>query len=160
LTLLFNRRGFYEQAEAPCRVALRHQRPLSLVLLDLDHFKSINDRYGHAIGDIVLKETSRVLTQSIRRGDIVARWGGEEFILVLPETDMDAAAEFAERIRLAIANLVIPQGDVHLQVNASFGVGQLDASQDIDTLIGVVDKALYSAKVAGRNRVVRAGEES
>jgi len=158
LTQLFNRRGFYEQAEASCRVALRHLRPLSLVLLDLDHFKSINDHYGHAIGDIVLKETSRVLTQSIRRGDIVARWGGEEFILVLPETDMDAAAEFAERIRLAIATLVIPQVDVHLQVNASFGVGQLVPGQDLDALIGAVDKALYSAKVAGRNRVVRAGE--
>ncbi|RLJ65021.1 sensor domain-containing diguanylate cyclase [Sulfurisoma sediminicola] len=160
LTQIFNRRGFYEQAEAPCRVAIRHQRPLSLVLMDLDHFKAVNDRYGHAVGDLVLTDTGGVLAGSIRRGDIVARWGGEEFILLLPETDVNAAADFAERIRIAMGDLLISQGSVRLQVTASFGVGQLAAGQDLEGLINIVDTALYSAKVTGRNRVVRADRMS
>jgi diguanylate cyclase (GGDEF)-like protein len=158
LTLIFNRRGFYEQAEAPWRLAIRHRRPLSLVMMDLDHFKSVNDRFGHSVGDLVLAETGAMLARSIRAGDIVARWGGEEFILLLPETDLDAGAEFAERIRVATGALVATLRDTGLQVTASFGVGQLAAGQDLDALIDLVDKALYAAKQAGRDRVVRTDE--
>jgi diguanylate cyclase (GGDEF)-like protein len=125
-------------------------------MLDLDDFKSVNDRYGHAIGDLVLMQVGEVLAKSIRRGDILARWGGEEFILLLPETDLDAAAEFAERIRTAIVQLLIARDDIRLQVTASFGVGQLVADQDLNGLIHRVDKLLYLAKGAGRNRVMKA----
>jgi diguanylate cyclase (GGDEF)-like protein len=127
-------------------------------MMDLDHFKSVNDRFGHSVGDLVLAETGAMLARSIRAGDIVARWGGEEFILLLPETDLDAGAEFAERIRVATGELVATLRDTGLQVTASFGVGQLAAGQDLDALIDLVDKALYAAKQAGRDRVVRTDE--
>lgn len=158
LTQIFNRRGFYEQADVPWRLAIRHRRPLALVMMDLDHFKSVNDRFGHAVGDLVLTEAGAMLARSIRAGDIAARWGGEEFILLLPESGIEAGAEFAERIREATRELVASLRDTGLQVTASFGVGQLADGQDLDELINLVDRALYAAKSNGRDRVVRTDE--
>lgn len=154
LTQLANRRGFLEQAEVCRSVALRHQRPMTLVILDVDYFKSINDTHGHAVGDEVLVKLSRILLQLTRNGDCVARWGGEEFILLLPETDLAAGSQFAERVRNALEEMTFtaPQG-APVRITASFGVAQLEPGQSLEKLIIVADDALYSVKASGRNRV-------
>lgn len=157
LTQLANRRGFLEQAEAAHSVAVRHQRPLAAVVLDIDHFKSINDRHGHAVGDEVLRNVGQTLTHLTRSGDCVARWGGEEFIMLLPETDLETATQFAERIRCALEEMVVAATDeVRVQITASFGVAQLKPDQPLEKLIIAADDALYSVKQSGRNRVAQA----
>jgi diguanylate cyclase (GGDEF)-like protein len=156
LTRLNNRRGFQELAEAPFLIARRHQRPLSALLLDIDHFKTINDRYGHAVGDQVLAEVAGFLAHAARRGDVVARWGGEEFILLLPETGIDEAAQLAERLRRAIQEMSIRREDGQLSLTASFGVAGLAGQASLMELVDMADQALYAAKAAGRNRVVTA----
>jgi len=156
LTQLNNRRGFLELAEAPYRTAVRHERPLAVVVLDIDHFKAINDQYGHALGDAVLRDLGQTLITTSRRSDILGRWGGEEFVLLLPETTLDEAFELAERLRETVRERVIVHEGTRLQVTASFGVAGLGAGQELDMLIEAADKALYAAKMAGRNRVLRA----
>lgn len=157
LTQLANRRGFLEQAEVAHSVAVRHQRPLAAVILDIDHFKAINDRHGHAIGDEVLRSVGQTLARLTRSGDCLARWGGEEFIMLLPETDLETATQFAERIRCALEEMVvIAKHDVRVQITASFGVAQLKPDQPLEKLIIAADDALYSVKQSGRNRVARA----
>ena len=156
LTQLNNRRGFLELAEAPYRTAVRHQRSLSVIVLDLDHFKAVNDEYGHALGDAVLRDMGQTLMATSRRSDILGRWGGEEFILMLPETSLTEAEELAERLRESVRERVIVYEGTRLQVTASFGVAGLGATQELAVLIEAADKALYAAKMAGRNRVLRA----
>lgn len=157
LTQLANRRGFLEQAESAYQVALRHQRPLCTVILDIDLFKTINDLHGHAAGDAVLVQVSRTLTQLTRSSDCVARWGGEEFIMLLPETDLATATDFAERIRRALETLALAsQNGQRIQITASFGVAQLQPGQTLEKLIIAADDALYSVKHTGRNRVAQA----
>ncbi|WP_157493133.1 GGDEF domain-containing protein [Desulfonatronovibrio magnus] len=131
----------------------RYQRDFSVILLDIDHFKRINDQYGHNAGDDVLKQTAIILKSCARKQDAVARWGGEEFILQLPETGAAQAARVAERIRQAMADHLFVKG---IRLTASMGVAAMSEveSQDIDILVNCADEKLYQAKKEGRNRVV------
>jgi diguanylate cyclase (GGDEF)-like protein len=153
LTRLMNRRALTEQAERLRAAALRHRRPLSLVLFDLDHFKFINDIHGHAVGDEVLRETAALLQQFCRRDDLAARWGGEEFILVLPDTDIHAAITLAERLREQLQQRSLWAGDAAIELRASFGVAALRDQESVDALIADADALLYRAKLGGRNRI-------
>ncbi|WP_296750503.1 diguanylate cyclase [Thiobacillus sp.] len=154
LTGLSNRRAFYDLTTPLWSNALRHGHDLSVVLLDLDRFKQLNDSYGHAHGDAVLKAVAGVLRNGVRQGDVLARWGGEEFIVLLPETGGTEAAALAERLRAAIAALRVPREDGETRVTASFGVARLeDRGGTLDALIAHADANLYRAKDEGRNRV-------
>lgn len=153
LTGLYNRRGFFELAEPIWSTAERSCRPLILIMLDLDHFKQINDQHGHAAGDHVLVETAHMLTQVCRAGDILARWGGEEFILLLPETDLEQARAFAERVRQLIEALHLSVAQEKITVTASFGVVKRDRQLCLEELINNADEWLYKAKQSGRNKV-------
>lgn len=156
LTQLVNRRGFLERAEVARHVAVRHQRPLAAVILDIDYFKNINARHGHAVGDEVLVKVGQTLARLTRSGDCVARWGGEEFIMLLPDTDLETATEFAERIRRALEEMtLIAKDDARVQITASFGVARLRPDQPPEKLIIAADDALCSVKQTGRNRVAQ-----
>lgn len=152
LTGLHNRRSFNENLTLAFSAARRHGHPLSLISIDLDHFKNVNDTFGHGVGDLVLKEFSVLLQEIVRIEDIASRWGGEEFIVLLPNTSSEAAAIMAERIRCTLEQQSSSASPLGL--TASFGVTQLNAEDDRDELIRRVDKALYTAKRNGRNRVV------
>ncbi|MEJ2363014.1 MAG: GGDEF domain-containing protein, partial [Gammaproteobacteria bacterium] len=135
-------------------LTLRHDRDLTVVLLDMDHFKRINDMYGHACGDEALTATARVLRKSVRDQDVIARWGGEEFILLLPETDLEEAAALAERLREAVADIRLHCDGNEIELTASFGVAQRSAQHlSLDTLISAADNRLYEAKETGRDRI-------
>lgn len=158
LTGLRNRRYVLERLAGEFARARRRDRPLSCVLIDVDHFKGINDRYGHDGGDVALRAVSATLARQSRQTDILGRYGGEEFILFLPETDAGAAGLVAERIRQAVAatEVVLPGGQ-KLSLTASFGVASFVLGEpridDAQSLIKYADRALYRAKAAGRNRV-------
>jgi diguanylate cyclase (GGDEF)-like protein len=151
LTGLWNRKMFDQVLSMELSKSQRHQFPLSMILLDLDHFKSINDTYGHQVGDTVLKEFSERLVSHKREGDTVARWGGEEFVMLLPNTTVDAA----EKVAFALVDLVrsAPFRDVE-SVTVSAGVGEMAADLGIEENFNRVDEALYEAKSTGRDRYV------
>ena len=161
LTGLNTRRYFTEALAVECRRAARSGGPLGLLIIDVDHFKRINDTYGHPAGDRVLKEVSRRLRSAARAGSVVARYGGEEFVVLAPQADGDALHAFAERIRLAIADLPIDAGDqALLSVTASVGAASVPGgSADPESLLHAADEALYAAKAGGRNRSVSAGPD-
>ncbi len=160
LTELNNRRSFYDSAIGLWSTAERYDRVLSIIIIDLDDFKTINDKYGHTHGDQVLIESGRLLMNSIRKGDITARWGGEEFILLLPESNIEDAAIFAERLREKFQTLNIVCGDKTIKITASFGVAQKNVEDiSIDALIARADKALYQAKDNGKNQVIVSSQE-
>lgn len=154
LTGLANRRYFFERLESALAHASRHGRPLSLLMADLDHFKQVNDRFGHAGGDTVLRAFGRLLSEDGRAGDLPARIGGEEFALMLPDTDAKQARHVAERIRQRLAELR-PLGPEH-QFTVSIGLALSQGDQQPDALLRRADRALYAAKDGGRNRVVMA----
>ncbi|MEA1922847.1 MAG: diguanylate cyclase [Pseudomonadota bacterium] len=163
LTKVFNRNHLDEQLAIVCKQALRYQRSLSVVLCDLDHFKNVNDSYGHQVGDEVLRVFADTVKTTIRFGvDWVARYGGEEFVVVLPETDYDGALPVCERIRRAVADLCFEDGvGGEFSITASFGVAVLPASCGFGKvtgydLIGMADDCLYQAKDSGRDRVIAA----
>ncbi len=152
LTGLHNRRSFDDRLQQECHAAQRYDRALSLVLFDLDHFKSYNDTFGHPAGDDVLRSVARLVSSCIRDVDVAGRVGGEEFAVLLPETDAAAALRVAERIRTTIALAAWPLR----QVTASVGVSTMTAGQvRADDLLEAADQALYQAKRAGRNQTVR-----
>jgi diguanylate cyclase (GGDEF)-like protein len=154
LTGLNNRRAFYEASKPIWSNALRNRRDVSVILLDIDKFKRINDTYGHAYGDEVLIAVASILAKSAREGDVVARWGGEEFILLLSETNLEAAIALAERLRLAISGKRIGHVKGTISFTASFGVAQrAELCVSIEELTSVADNCLYQAKREGRNRV-------
>lgn len=155
LTGLFNRRYFEQRAQEECLRARRYERPLSLLLGDLDHFKEVNDRYGHAYGDIVLREVGDILLRHCRSSDLVARYGGEEFALLLPETGTEEAMQVAERLRAAVKALTFSHLSGSFQATMSFGVTCLTSErrQSVAGLLAEADTALYAAKHKGRNRV-------
>ena len=162
LTGLANHRQFYHQLAREVRRAQRYRRPLTLLMLDLDHFKGYNDRFGHLAGDQALRETGEVLRRNAREVDILARYGGEEFAIILPETDLKQAAYQAERIRAAIAAQAFrgrdssPEGDL----TVSIGVATLTADlRKIEELVHDADQALYRAKAQGRDRIALAQAE-
>lgn len=153
LTDALSRRAFKEEGARAVALALRHRHPLSLIALDLDHFKRVNDVHGHATGDRVLSQSVRACIARLRNTDIAGRLGGEEFAFLLPHTDRHAASEVAEALRQAVEGLVIEAAGKPLAVTASLGVAALDAStRDMDQLLAKADAALYVAKGAGRNR--------
>jgi len=152
LTGLYNRRHFNESYINLAAISRRHNFPLSLILTDLDKFKQVNDIYGHSTGDEVLKIFASTMQSIVRTEDVVARWGGEEFIILLPHTDSEGAASVAERIRASFAADIL-QG-TNLPLTSSFGVVELREKEDSEELINRADKALYRAKDEGRNRVV------
>jgi diguanylate cyclase (GGDEF)-like protein len=153
LTGLYNRRRLLQRMNELISQAQRQPHPASLLLLDLDHFKHINDSHGHLAGDAVLRQVAELLQASLRAHDMAARYGGEELLLLLPDTDQDIALEVAERLRLAIAQMTVISDDLRLSVTASFGVAQLQPQQSAEQWIERADMALYRAKREGRNRV-------
>lgn len=153
LTGLLNRRAFFEHALPIWSSARRQERPLSVMMVDIDHFKLINDTHGHAMGDRVLAAISRLLAGACRASDIAARWGGEEFILLLPETDAPQAGWLAERLRGEIEALGLDSQGLPFAISASFGIATLDKHESLERLIRESDEWLYRAKESGRNRV-------
>ncbi|MBV9557201.1 MAG: sensor domain-containing diguanylate cyclase [Pseudolabrys sp.] len=147
-----SRRGFRGEAERAVALASRHRHPLSCVSFDLDHFKQINDSYGHAMGDHVLIETVKTCRERIRDTDILGRIGGEEFAIVLPHTDLLGAKRLAEEIRSGLSSRMMTTQDVGLKVTASFGIATLEPDvTTLDELLRRADAALYAAKQGGRN---------
>jgi diguanylate cyclase (GGDEF)-like protein len=159
LTGLSNRRGFAEKCEAELLRARRSRRPTSLLLLDADHFKKVNDTYGHAAGDEALCLVARTLQSTLRATDITGRIGGEEFTVLLPETDLAGASLLAERLRETIDAAKLTFQDQLIRLTVSIGVAPvgLDAAESpLETALQAADAALYRAKQAGRNRVIAA----
>ncbi|MBL4645045.1 MAG: PleD family two-component system response regulator [Rhizobiales bacterium] len=157
LTGLQNRRFLERQLATLIDQSLRYERDLSLMMMDIDKFKVINDEYGHAVGDVVLKEVAHRLRKSLRGSDLACRFGGEEFVCVLAETGLDVAMKAAERLRAGIESMpfIINDEGQSIQVTASFGVTQfLGKGDGIDDFIKRADQALYKAKFSGRNLVV------
>jgi len=160
LTGLFNRRHFLELAESEWSRFDRYDRPLSLMMVDVDRFKSINDRFGHDVGDRVIQHVATLSREGKRASDIVSRIGGEEFVMLLPETSLDSAVLVAERLRRRIADTPLLDASARVALTASIGVAEADGrTGDIAALMKRADEALYRAKNAGRDRVVAATAE-
>jgi diguanylate cyclase (GGDEF)-like protein len=154
LTGISNRRAFLERAQQEMLRSRRFGRPLALLMLDIDHFKRINDRHGHAVGDAALRSLAATVRGQLRQVDLFGRLGGEEFVVLLPETSAAAALEVAERIRAAVSRARVPTAAGDLQFTVSIGVVGLDAGDaDFDALLSRSDQALYRAKERGRDRV-------
>lgn len=154
LTGIFNRRGFVAEAELEIKRVFRHGRSFCIVLADVDHFKSINDRLGHLCGDRVLTALATTLQGAMRGSDRLARWGGEEFILLLPETSIAGAAVVAEKLREQVAQTLIPYEGERVRATMTFGVVLFRRGESLDACIARADRALYQGKHDGRNRVV------
>ncbi|MDX1734286.1 MAG: HDOD domain-containing protein [Halioglobus sp.] len=163
LTQVYNNRYFQEALDKEMSRTRRREYNMSLVLMDIDHFKRFNDDYGHLAGDFVLAEFARVLSQTLREYDTLARYGGEEFVVILPETKIEDAMTVAEKLRTAVENAKFKNGKENYNVTASFGVSVLtpedETSPDKKELIRRADEALYDAKKAGRNQVAAYGEK-
>ncbi|SMF20685.1 diguanylate cyclase (GGDEF) domain-containing protein [Desulfovibrio gilichinskyi] len=151
LTGLPNRHGFYADIEKIMHLSKRYKRPLSIAIFDLDHFKIVNDTFGHGVGDDVLKEFARLIRSRIRKADLFARIGGEEFVMVMPETSIEAAKLFLNEVREAISANPFAHGET---VTASIGVTEYSGNEQLDQLLEAADIALYKAKNNGRNQVV------
>jgi diguanylate cyclase (GGDEF)-like protein len=160
MTKLLNRRYVSEFLPAELSKAKRRSGPVAVIMLDVDRFKRLNDTHGHGAGDLVLRELAALLRSSIRAGDVAARWGGEEFILLLPESTLKGAADKAELIRKAITELeLVYEGKALPRFSASMGVAVFPGNgETMDALVRAADAALYEAKAAGRNKVVLSGK--
>jgi diguanylate cyclase (GGDEF)-like protein len=164
LTGLSNRRNFFEAAYAEFFRAERYNKDFTVIMIDIDHFKKVNDNYGHAAGDLVIMTIAELVRQELRDSDHPARYGGEEFIVLLPETNIIQAGMVAERIRVSIGNKKIYYKGIEINVTASFGIAAKSNtdipysanifSNPIDEIIDKADKALYRAKTTGRNKVM------
>jgi diguanylate cyclase (GGDEF)-like protein len=155
LTGLGNRGATLAELQSRFELSRRHGRPISVIMCDLDHFKQVNDQHGHGAGDIVLAGFGERVRQNLRATDLAGRIGGEEFLLVLPETEMEGAQLLAERLRASLSDTphLLPKGP--LQVTCSLGVAQwVQEDRDAGALLGRADEALYAAKRQGRNQVV------
>lgn len=150
LTNIHNRQKFFELATKEFKQVIRHGIPASILMLDIDHFKIINDRYGHHKGDMVLKGLAKLISSSIRENDLFARWGGEEFIFFLPHTTVEEAEKVAEKIRVLIYHAV---EDELMGVTVSIGISMISSLGDLEATIQQADAALYHAKNSGRNKV-------
>ncbi|HZY67695.1 MAG TPA: sensor domain-containing diguanylate cyclase [Devosia sp.] len=154
LTGALTRRGFYAEVEKEFLRAQRYERPSTLVAIDVDHFKSVNDRFGHPAGDAVLVSIANACMSNMRRSDIFGRLGGEEFALLLPETDAQEARDAAERIRAAVESTIVQVGGAEIRVTVSLGVAPMPGpGETVSTWFNEADIALYEAKQFGRNRV-------
>jgi diguanylate cyclase (GGDEF)-like protein len=153
LTGLLNRRGFVERADEEIARARRSRRGFVLVMADIDSFKDFNDRYGHACGDSVLEQVGRLLRDQLRDVDVSGRWGGEEFILLLPETTLEGGAVVAEKLRAGVEEYRFEYQDLALHLTVTFGVAEFRTGMSFDDCLASADRALYSGKAAGRNVV-------
>lgn len=154
LTGAFNRREFTAIADREALRSSRYHHSLSILILDLDHFKKLNDTYGHAAGDKALQRFTTLCCNALRNVDIFGRWGGEEFVALLPETDIEGAAIIAERLRKIVADNVLNYNEYKIQFTVSIGIAQYkDAETSIDVPLSRADSAVYDAKKAGRNRI-------
>jgi diguanylate cyclase (GGDEF)-like protein len=154
LTGLLNRRAFLDLMDRERSRCERHGGSIAVLLLDIDHFKRVNDTHGHAAGDAILQGVARVLTKIARRSDFIARWGGEEFVLALPQTGEAGARIAAERVRRGIAETEFVVPDVGtLRVTASIGMSSASVAWQTEALLAGADEAMYAAKASGRNRV-------
>lgn len=158
LTRIPNRRAFFEQMTQQLAMAARSQVPLCLVMMDVDHFKSLNDRYGHEAGDDALLAIARSVQDSIRDSDQLFRFGGEEFMLIVPDCELPQMTDLVDRIRLAIAALRIPSHGHHIHLTCSFGIARYHDASSIAEMIREADAALYHAKAGGRNQARFHGE--
>jgi diguanylate cyclase (GGDEF)-like protein len=154
LTGAYSRRFMFEQLERQASVKLRHGSPVTLIMFDLDHFKTINDRFGHPVGDRALREVVRAVGAQLRDGDLLGRVGGEEFLVLLPMTALLAARQLAERLRETLGETIISAGDYSIALPASFGVAELLDGEGPSTWFQRADAALYQAKALGRNKLV------
>lgn len=150
LTGLYNRYKFSELFISEYTTMAKRDNSMSIIMIDIDHFKLINDNHGHNMGDKVLVQISNILLKYLRNVDIIARWGGEEFIALLPTATVENGVKLAEKIREAIKSYEMPNG---LKVTASFGVTQVIKGDSMESAIGRADEALYEAKNSGRNQV-------
>ena len=154
LTDILSRRALLEQVEVERQRTIRYKRDLSLLMIDIDHFKKVNDTYGHLIGDVVLKEVAQTLKKQTRRSDYVGRYGGEEFLIILPETSLNKALVLAEKLRKGVAELTITANDHILKgITVSIGTAAYEDDPSVDEFISRSDKWLYAAKKNGRNQV-------
>lgn len=154
LTSINNRRAFFEQGKQLFKQAKRYQHPISVMMVDIDHFKNINDNHGHSVGDSVLKTIAQILKKTIREVDILARIGGEEFAIILPHTAIEEASNLAERIRQRIEAERIQHNTLQINITASFGIAACMAEgNDLEKMLTKADDALYIAKKKGRNQV-------
>ena len=154
LTGVHNRRKFVEEATREVGRAARHGRPLSLILVDIDHFKAVNDTHGHLAGDAALKQLATRFSNQVRAEEVFARIGGEEFAILCPETDLAGAAALAEKLRAACAAEPFDCAGLAIDATCSFGVAQLESeTSKLEDLMRAADRALYRAKSEGRNRV-------
>jgi diguanylate cyclase (GGDEF)-like protein len=153
LTGLLNRYGLQRSLQRKLAEARRYTRPLSCLLIDIDYFKSVNDTYGHAAGDTALMQVARVLTEAVRGSDVVCRYGGEEFLVLAPETQLDGAVALAEKIRLDVGARLFGDGERVFPLTFSIGASQLRDTESAHDMIARADEALYQAKESGRNRV-------
>jgi diguanylate cyclase (GGDEF)-like protein len=159
LTKVFNKKYFLDRLESEFAYAIRHKTPLSLVMFDIDHFKKINDTYGHLAGDYALATLANVVSQTIRQEDVFARYGGEEFAVICRGVDLVGAAAFGERIRRMVAAQHFEYQGTQLKVTVSVGVAAVTdvGMREHSELVAAADEALYAAKRNGRNQVVSAG---
>lgn len=156
LTEIFNKRKFDEEIEKEFSRARRYGRPLSLIMVDVDHFKEVNDSHGHLAGDFILKQIAGRLSSCLRAEQIIARVGGEEFAILCPETDSSSATILAEKLRTRIAEAPCLFGETAISVTCSFGVAQFEAeTQSAPQLLEAADRALYASKASGRNKVTK-----
>jgi diguanylate cyclase (GGDEF)-like protein len=156
LTDVPNRRHFFEVVEAMHESALRHDTPVTCAMIDIDKFKSVNDKYGHSVGDVVLREVAQIIKSSIRKSDIVARFGGEEFCMYMSGMSPEHAQPYFDKLRQKISNAIIRAEDNSLRVTVSIGLNS-KPKKDLNQMIEVADKRLYQAKESGRNRVIHDG---
>lgn len=157
LTNIYNRRYLEQRLAEEVAYSKRYGKPLSLIMLDIDFFKRLNDTYGHQAGDYVLKQVSQSLSEALREYDVVARFGGEEFAIILPTTPKQKGGSIAERLRLGVCQSEYCFKDQNIECSISLGVSAFpDDAQDTDGLVAAADKALYKAKESGRNQVATA----
>lgn len=154
LTGLANRRDMIERLNNEISRYERNEKIFSVLAIDIDHFKLVNDQHGHECGDIVLKQVAAGLTKNTQKRDCVCRWGGEEFLILLPETSGPKAAKIAERLRQSIERLEIPCNGFTVQVTVSIGIADFQQGMTLNELINRADTLLYEAKLSGRNRVI------
>lgn len=154
LTGLLNHVTIKTRLESEISRALRQKEPLSFAMLDIDHFKKVNDTYGHPVGDRVIKSIARMLTKRLRKSDLIARYGGEEFAIILPETDIDTARRLVDDVRESFSKIVQQTSQSQFTCTLSAGVTSLTVNSTIDSLISTADQHLYEAKAAGRNIVI------
>ena len=158
LTGLYNRQALDTILDLAVREARRRKTPLSLIMFDIDHFKTINDTHGHLPGDAVLRHIVRTSEQQIREADILCRWGGEEFLILLTECGQEDAYAVAEKIRLAVESSPTNYNDIQIPATVSLGVAQFNSREAREMLLDRLDSAMYKAKRDGRNTVRKAAE--